>query len=280
MEVIRSAAEMREWALARPRAGRATGLVPTMGALHAGHLALIEAARAQSDAVVVSIFVNPAQFDRASDLETYPRTFEQDCDAARKAGTDIVFAPGTSELYPDGYQTYVEVEEIQKSLCGATRPGHFRGVATVVLKLLNLVRPAKAFFGWKDAQQLLLLRRMVRDLNVPVELIGVETVREPDGLALSSRNVNLSDEERRLAPDLHLGLEAIRGAALEGETEAEILLTTGRGFIERSGKIKIDYLEMVAMDRLGPIERVEPGNTMVAVAAFLGRTRLIDNIRF
>jgi pantoate--beta-alanine ligase len=268
-------ARSREWR----RESLRIALVPTMGALHEGHLRLMREARGQADRLVVSIFVNPTQFDRASDLATYPRTFEADCRGAEAEGADAVFAPAAGAMYPEGYQTHVEVEGVSRTLCGATRTGHFRGVATVVLKLFNIVQPDVAVFGWKDAQQFILLSRMVEDLNLAVEMHGVDTVREADGLAMSSRNKNLTPEQRAAAPQLYRGLEALRAAAEAGERGAGALLGKAREVIEAEPGIEIQYLEMVSRQTLQPIEELAPGRTLVALAAFLGPVRLIDNLR-
>ena len=279
MELVTKVSEMQrlglQWAADRDR----TVLVPTMGALHRGHLALLERARELGERVVMSIFVNPAQFGPSEDLEAYPRPLEADIAAADDAGVDLVFAPRADEVYPQGFQTYVQVQDISRPLCGAFRPEHFQGVATVVLKLFSIVQPQVAVFGWKDAQQFILLRRMVADLNTPVEMAGVETVREPDGLAVSSRNRFLSEKQRAAAPAIYEGLTALRDAAGSGREQAGELLQIARRTIDRSALIKIQYLEMVSVDRLEPLERLVKGNTLVAVAAHLDHTRLIDNIR-
>lgn len=279
MELVTKVSEMQrlglQWAADRDR----TVLVPTMGALHRGHLALLERARELGERVVMSIFVNPAQFGPSEDLEAYPRPLEADIAAADNAGVDLVFAPRADEIYPQGFQTYVQVQDISRPLCGAFRPEHFQGVATVVLKLFSIVQPQVAVFGWKDAQQFILLRRMVADLNTPVEMAGVETVREPDGLAVSSRNRFLSETQRAAAPAIYEGLTALRDAAGSGREQAGELLQIARSTIDRSALIKIQYLEMVSVDRLEPLERLVKGNTLVAVAAHLDHTRLIDNIR-
>lgn len=279
MDIIESPEAMTARSLEWRRAGHQIGFVPTMGALHEGHLELMREARRRADRLVISIFVNPAQFDRPADLSTYPRTFDTDRDAAEKVGVDAIFVPTEKAMYPDGYDTWVNVEELTKTLCGATRPGHFQGVTTVVLKLFNIVRPHLACFGWKDAQQCIVIDRMVRDLNVPVEIVGVETVREPDGLAMSSRNLNLTPEHREIAPQLRKALLAVESAAEAGETDAANLLARAREIIESHPGFRIHYLELVSKSTLQPIDRLEPGNTLVAVAAFLGDVRLIDNIR-
>lgn len=280
MEIINDIEQMQARSAEWRKQGRVIGLVPTMGALHAGHRKLLSEARSQTDVVIMSLFVNPTQFDRAADLESYPKTFDADCAAAEAEGVEVVFAPNAPAMYPEGFQSSVEVTELSKTLCGATRAGHFGGVGTVVLKLFNITGPHKAFFGWKDAQQFLLLSRMVRDLNVAVEMIGVETVRESDGLALSSRNALLSDAERAIAPKIYQALTKLRDAAQNGEANAQALLAIARGEIEQAPGIEINYLEMVSIETLQPIEVVIPSGTMVAVAAFLGTTRLIDNVRF
>lgn len=279
MQIIESPDAMTAQSLQWRDAGQRIGFVPTMGALHAGHLELMREAKRRADRLVVSIFVNPAQFDRPSDLSSYPRTFDADRAAAESVGADAIFIPSAKAMYPEGYDTWVNVENLTTTLCGATRPGHFRGVATVVLKLFNIVRPHLACFGWKDAQQCIIVDRMVRDLNVPVEIVGVETLREPDGLAMSSRNLNLTSEHRRIAPQIRRALKALEETAVSKETDAAKLLATAREIIEAEPEFRIHYLEMVSKSTLQPIERLEPGNTLVAVAAFLGDVRLIDNIR-
>lgn len=279
MDILETKQAMKDRSHAWREAGLRIGFVPTMGALHEGHLELMREAKRHTDRVVVSIFVNPTQFDRPSDLSTYPRTFDADRKGAESVGVDAIFLPAPAEIYPEGYQTYVDVEDLTKTLCGATRPGHFRGVATVVLKLFNIVRPDIACFGWKDAQQCLLISRMVEDLNVPIEVVGVEIVREADGLAMSSRNLNLTPEHRALAPRIQKGLQALADAAEKGERDAARFLSTARSVIEQQPEFRIDYLEMVSRRTLQPIETLEPGNTLVAVAAFLGEVRLIDNLR-
>ncbi len=279
MIVIREIHEMHQLGLEWSRQGVRSALVPTMGALHEGHRRLIRLARGLGDRVVVSIYVNPAQFGPNEDFGKYPRMFESDCATAEKEGADVVFAPASDAIYPAGYQTYVKVEELSQPLCGQFRPVHFRGVATVVLKLFNIVQPRVAVFGWKDAQQFILLKRMVQDLNLPIEMVGAETVRESDGLAMSSRNQYLSAEERSAARNLYRALCALRDAAENGERDAEKVLALARLEIEKSPLLKIQYLEMVSLDRLEKLNQIQPGNTLVAVAAYLGATRLIDNIR-
>jgi pantoate--beta-alanine ligase len=255
------------------------GFVPTMGYLHDGHTSLVRSAK-ENDQVVVSIFVNPTQFGPSEDYTAYPRPIEADLRAAEAAGVNLIFQPSAERMYPAGLQTAVEVGALAETLCGRYRPGHFRGVATVVAKLFNIVRPDVAVFGWKDAQQLILIRRMVEDLNLPIETIGVETVREADGLALSSRNAYLKPEERAAAPVLYEGLSAAREAARGGERDAAKLIAIARRIIARRPIVALQYLEAVSVSALRPIEIVEPGDAMIAVAAKLGSTRLIDNVRF
>lgn len=261
-------------------AGETVGFVPTMGALHEGHLRLIDAARRQCDRVSVSIFVNPAQFGPNEDLAAYPRTFEADRAACARRGADAIFAPAPEAMYPPGFQTAIRVEPMSLSLCGHSRPVHFGGVATVCLKLFMLARPTRAYFGWKDAQQLLVLRRMVADLCVPLEIVGVETVREPDGLAMSSRNAYLTPGERAEAPRIHAGLRAAAEAFGAGERDTTKLEAIAREPIEQCPLMRLDYLEARSMDALERLQTAEPGNTLLAAAAFIGKARLIDNVRF
>lgn len=251
-----------------------------MGALHGGHYeGLIPAARARAERVCVSIFVNPSQFGPGEDFERYPRSLQDDLAGCEARGVDVVFAPAADAIYPPGFQTYVSVEELTEPLCGRSRPGHFRGVTTVVLKLLMLAQPTVAVFGWKDAQQLLAVRRMVEDLNVPTEIVGVETVREPDGLAISSRNQYLTPEQRAAAPRIHQGLREAAEAFASGERDVETLLGLARRRIASSGLPRIDYLEARSLKTLAPLAEAEPGNTLIAAAVYLGKARLIDNIR-
>ncbi|HOE96951.1 MAG TPA: pantoate--beta-alanine ligase [Candidatus Sumerlaeota bacterium] len=279
MEVIHDPAEYQQRTLAWRRDGLRHALVPTMGALHAGHYRLIEEARAHADRVSVSLFVNPKQFGPNEDLAKYPRTFEADRAACAVRGVDLLFAPDAEAMYPAGFQTHVEVAGLSEPLCGAARPGHFRGVTTVVLKLLLLGQPTAAIFGWKDAQQFLVLRRMARDLAVPVEMIGVETVREPDGLALSSRNAYLSPAERGAAPAIYRGLSVAHEAFGRGERDAAKLIAAARAEIAREPLLTIEYLEARSLETLAELTRAEEGNTLLAAAVRCGSTRLIDNVR-
>jgi pantoate--beta-alanine ligase len=248
-----------------------------MGVLHAGHISLVRAARARCDVVAASIFVNPTQFGPKEDFAKYPRTFEQDRALLEAEGVELVFAPTPEEMYPGGASTFIEVQGIGDRLDGASRPGHFRGVATVVAKLFHIVSPDKAFFGQKDAAQVAVLRGMVRDLNFDLELIVCPTVREPDGLALSSRNRYLSAPERTRALVLSRALKAIVDRYRRGEKKVVRLLEAGCDVLTSEPHIRIDYLEIVDPDTLSPLTNAAPG-TLVAVAAYVGNTRLIDNI--
>jgi len=274
---VATIAGAREAIAARRGLGR-VGLVPTMGALHAGHASLIAKARADCATVVVSIFVNPLQFDRANDLAAYPRTLDADLATCRELGVDVVFAPGPEEMYQQPPECVVEVGRLADHLCGKYRPGHFRGVATVVLKLFQIVQPDAAYFGEKDAQQLAVLRRMVRDLNVPVEIVGLPTVREDDGLALSSRNRLLDSGERPLAPALYRALGEVRRLVREGATDTAAIVTQAAGSLPRDGRVRLEYLELVDPDDLQPVARVSAA-VLAAGAMWVGSTRLIDNVR-
>jgi pantoate--beta-alanine ligase len=276
MQVLSTIREMRAASLAVRKGGQSLGLVPTMGALHAGHIALVRAARAQCDVVAASIFVNPKQFGPTEDFSKYPRTFERDCALLEAEGVALVFAPHPEEMYPTGASTFVEVEGVGDRLDGASRPGHFRGVATVVAKLFHIVGPDKAFFGQKDAAQVAVLRSMVRDLNLDLELVVCPTVREPDGLALSSRNRYLSVEERARALVLSTALNVISATYRAGHKSVAPLLEAGRSVLAAEPEVRIDYLEIVSADTLLPMTEAVPG-ALVAVAAYVGSTRLIDN---
>jgi pantoate--beta-alanine ligase len=271
VKLIRTNAEMRAH---RRAASGVVGLVPTMGAFHAGHHSLIRAARERCDVVVVSLFVNPAQFDEAADLEAYPRDEGRDAAEASELGADVLYAPAVDEVYPPGFATSVRVEGLSDVLEGAERgPGHFAGVCTVVTKLLNVVTPDVAFFGQKDAQQVAVLRRMVRDLDLPVELAVLPTVRERDGLALSSRNVRLAPDERRRALALSRALRAAESAIADGEREAAAVAGAARSAMNG---VEPEYLALVDPDSFEPVQTVD-GRVLVAVAARIGATRLIDN---
>jgi pantoate--beta-alanine ligase len=259
-------------------AGRRVGLVPTMGFLHEGHLSLMRRARELAGYVVVSIFVNPTQFGPHEDLARYPRDMDGDLAKCRDVGVDLVFAPEAAQIYPAGYQTFVEVEHLSQGLCGARRPGHFRGVATVVTKLFNIVGPCVAVFGEKDFQQLQVIRRMALDLNQPVEVVGAPIVREPDGLAMSSRNAYLGPDERRQATCLSRALQAVavRSERSGGLAAAEAV-ALARGIVEAEPAARVDYVEVRDVESLEETDRVGDGRAVVALAVFFGKTRLIDN---
>ena len=277
MHIISSAAEMTAFSKAEQRAGRRIGFVPTMGALHEGHLSLVRAARAQCDVVAVSIFVNPTQFGPNEDLARYPRSFEQDKAMLESGGVSAIFYPSVEEMYRAGATTWVAVEGLSERLDGRSRPGHFRGVTTVVSKLFNIVQPQFAFFGQKDAAQVAVIRRMVRDLNFDVQIVVCPIVREQDGLAMSSRNAYLSSQQRKQALVLSQSLEQVRRLHQQGENSAEKLIAAGKQVMAEEPAVKLDYFEVVDPDTLKPVRDVAKG-TLVAVAAYVGTTRLIDNL--
>jgi len=271
--------EVKAWVAELRRDGRRLALVPTMGFLHEGHLSLMREGRARADVVATSIFVNPTQFGPKEDLSRYPRDLSGDVAKCASAGVDVVFAPEDPRaMYPQGYQTYVDVTEVSQGLCGERRPGHFRGVATIVTQLLCLFRPEVALFGEKDYQQLQVIRALNRDLHLGVDIIGMPTVREPDGLALSSRNAYLSPEERRRALSLSRGLKAAQALLREGTREAGALVGAVRRELEAAG-LREDYVALVDAEQLRPLVTVAPGQAArLLVAAFSGTTRLIDNM--
>jgi pantoate--beta-alanine ligase len=275
-EIIRDPAEMRARVEDLRRDGRKIAVVPTMGALHEGHLELLRAARSRADIVILTIFVNPTQFGPNEDLSRYPRDEAGDIAKARTCDIDLAFCPEASAMYPAGAQTFVEVRELQKPMCGASRPGHFAGVSTIVTKLFNVTKPHLAVFGEKDYQQLAIIRRMVRDLDFDIEIHSVPIVRERDGLALSSRNAYLSDEQRRSALALSKGLAAAEAAFKAGERDAQALLAAARGPLESDAGVKIDYVELRDANELTELTTVG-APAVLAVAAFVGKTRLIDN---
>lgn len=276
MRVVRSIADLR--ALLRPlrEQGHRIGFVPTMGFLHEGHGALIRQSAARCDATVVSIFVNPTQFGPSEDLASYPRDLERDQNLCLEAGTTVLFLPEVAEIYPTGFQTHVEPGSLAGSLCGQFRPGHFRGVATVVAKLFNMVQPDLAFFGQKDYQQTAVIRRMARDLNLPVDVVVVPTIREADGLALSSRNIYLDEEARPRALTLSVGLMAAKAAFDNGERDGAQLLALARQPMTAADSIQ--YLDLVDAQSLEPIQGRVDRTAALCVAAFVGTTRLIDNV--
>lgn len=277
MELIDRIAALRARVRTLRKPGSTIALVPTMGALHAGHARLIESARAACDAVVVSIFVNPLQFDRQDDLERYPRTLEDDLELCRSLKVDVVFAPAAAEMYPVPPVCTVDPGRVAEHCCGRFRPGHFAGVATVVLKLFNIAQPDVAYFGEKDAQQLAVVRRLVTDFNVPVRIVGVPTVREADGLALSSRNRHLDPHERRLAPALYEALTEAASAVSAGEADVEAIKRRAAARIPRDSRVRLEYLEIVDPDEFQPVARIG-GPVLIAGAMWVGRTRLIDNV--
>ncbi len=270
-------AHLRERVSAARRESLAVGCVPTMGALHRAHLELIDRARAECGLVVVTVFVNPLQFDREDDLRSYPRTLERDAELCDRHGADVVFAPSVDEMYPREPVATVKIRGLADGLCGASRPGHFSGVATVVLKLLNAVRPDVAYFGEKDYQQLVIIRALVEDTCLPVRIRAVETVREADGLALSSRNALLTDDQRAAAPALARELRNAARAVRAGESDAAKILGRARRALEAQPLLRLDYFDIVDPSTLRPILEIT-GPVRIAAAAFLGTTRLIDNL--
>ena len=276
MKIIRTVKEMHRTSDALRREGRRIALVPTMGYLHEGHLALVREAKEQADVAVVSIFVNPTQFGPKEDFGRYPRDFERDRAALEKESTDIIFSPGVPEMYPKGYSTYVEVKGLADHLCGLQREGHFLGVATVVMKLFNAVKPHVAIFGQKDYQQLKIIERMARDLDMDVEVIGFATVREADGLAMSSRNAYLSEEERGRALLINRAIRRAEEAFRGGERKASRLREEVRKILGSNNGVNIEYVTVCDAETLVDLEKVEK-RALIAVAASVGKTRLIDN---
>ncbi|HEX2398312.1 MAG TPA: pantoate--beta-alanine ligase [Solirubrobacteraceae bacterium] len=276
MRTVRTVSRLRSALSGERAAGHSIGLVPTMGALHDGHLSLIRRARVECDVVVVSLFVNPTQFAPGEDLDAYPRDERRDAELAARAGTDVLFVPAAAEIYPDGFATTVQVTGLTEVLEGASRgPEHFRGVTTVVAKLFNLVAPDVAFFGRKDAQQAVVVARMARDLGFPVRIEVCPTVREPDGLALSSRNAYLRPPERRRAVALHQALVAAERSVAEGERDPDAVVSAARAAMEPYG-VEPEYLALVSPDTLSPVSTID-GEALLAVAARVGAARLIDN---
>ena len=276
MKVVKSVDEMKAVSRALRKDGKTIAFVPTMGALHDGHLSLVAEGKKRADALVASVFVNPVQFGPGEDYTKYTRDTEGDLDKMRRAGVDAAFFPEPEEIYPPGFQTYVEVTELEKPLCGASRPGHFRGVATVVLKLFNIVKPDVALFGKKDYQQLQVIKRMVRDLEVGVEIVGMPIVREASGLAMSSRNAYLAGDERTRAGALSRALGEIKRKFDGGERDASALLESGRRVLSGASAGEIDYFEIRKGDTLEEVKLASPGD-VAALAVKVGRARLIDN---
>ncbi|MGA2962295.1 MAG: pantoate--beta-alanine ligase [Candidatus Korobacteraceae bacterium] len=277
MRIFEQVSAMQQACRELRQTGTTLGFVPTMGALHAGHLSLVRAARAQCGAVAASIFVNPLQFGPKEDLARYPRSFEQDCRLLVSEGVDLLFAPTVEQMYPPGAVTVVHVEGLSEKLDGKSRPGHFRGVTTVVAKLFEIVRPQFAYFGQKDAAQLAVLRKMVRDLNIDVEIVACPTIREADGIAMSSRNVYLSPDERQQALCLFRALSRVQSLAAAGEHDAGKLICAARQIIAAEMAAEVDYAEIVDPDTLDPVNDLKRG-ALVAIACTIGKTRLIDNI--
>lgn len=276
MEIISNLHEMQNRCSNERAEGRKIAFVPTMGYLHEGHLSLLRAGRERGDLLVLSIFVNPTQFGVGEDLDTYPRDLGRDVDLARSTGTDLIFVPEASDMYPPGYATFVEVEGLGDSLCGANRPGHFRGVTTVVSKLFTLVQPHVALFGRKDFQQLAIIRQMTRDLNLPVEIVGLPIIREADGLAMSSRNVNLSPSERQQALALSEALRLAGALARGGETSASAVIAAARERIVREKDARIDYIQIRHQTTLAEMTSIS-AESQLLLAVRVGSTRLIDN---
>ena len=274
--IITSIDDMQQQARRLLQSGKTIAFVPTMGYFREGHLALMREGRKHGNALITSIFVNPAQFGPAEDFETYPRDLNRDVSLAESAGVNIVFAPEAVAMYDKAYQTYIDLEPLSRHLCGPSRPGHFRGVATVVTKLFNIVKPHVAIFGEKDYQQLLIIRRMVRDLHFGIRIIGVPIVREADGLAMSSRNTRLSEDERRSALSLFRCLQQVKDSVAQGVKDPRQLVTEASELIRSYPYTKIDYVTLCHPETLENVDRVE-GPTLMALAVWIGRTRLIDN---
>jgi len=277
MKVITDIKQMKDTIKSLKKEGKSVGFVPTMGYLHQGHLSLLECSKKENDITVLSIFVNPLQFGKNEDLDRYPRDFERDKNMAKDA--DIIFYPDYKDMYPQDFQTYVEVVELTKGLCGAYRPGHFRGVTTVVMKLFNIVNPDRAYFGKKDYQQYIVIKQMVKDLNMDIEIIGCPIIREEDGLAMSSRNKYLSEEERKQATGISKALFKAKEEFEKGEKNPEKLKEIAKNVLDSYPLIKLQYLEIVDGKTLKQKQTVEKGDIM-AIAVYIGNTRLIDNVEF
>ncbi len=280
MRIIHSVDEMQQIANKYRSWDKSIGFVPTMGYLHEGHLSLVRKAKEDNDVVFVSIFVNPLQFAPNEDLDKYPRDLKRDEELLEKEGVDFVFYPAVEEMYPDGFQTYVEVEKLTKVLEGKSRPTHFKGVTTVVLKLFNITKPHKAYFGKKDAQQLIVIKRMVKDLNLDIEIVGMPIVREEDGLAMSSRNKYLNEEERKQAVCLYKSLKKAEELINSGETNADKIIGEMKRVIDNYPLAEIDYISINRLSDLEELKTIEKGNTLVSLAVRIGQTRLIDNMWF
>jgi len=277
MRIITKAKEMHDAVREEKSLGKSIGFVPTMGFLHEGHLSLVRESVQQADVTVVSIYVNPAQFGPKEDLEEYPRDINRDTEILEAEGANYIFSPGNEEIYPEGYKTYVEVHDLQDTLCGRSRPGHFRGVCTVVLKLFNIIEPDIAYFGQKDAQQAVILKRMIQDLNLGVKIEVLPIVREEDGLALSSRNTYLDQEERKAARVLSQSLGEAREMVKNGEQDSGQIISRMKEMISQEPRAKIDYVEIVDRENLNPVSKIEK-EVLAAQAVFVGKVRLIDNM--
>lgn len=278
MKIIRSIKQMQKISLDLKREGKTIAVVPTMGCLHEGHLSLMSLATKKADVVIATLFVNPSQFGPSEDFARYPRREKADLLLLKKLGVDFVLIPKVSDMYPENFQSWIEVTEVTKPLCGKSRPGHFRGVATVVMKLFQITQADVAIFGKKDFQQLVTIKRMVEDLNLPIKIIGTEIIREKDGLALSSRNIYLSDHERKLALSLSQSLLALREAFKHKSLSVAAAKKLVKSQISHDKSVRIDYLECLDAENLVAINQVVKGRTLVALAVFVGKTRLIDNI--
>ncbi len=276
MEVIREVKKMQAFSDDIRKEGKRIGFVPTMGYLHEGHLTLMDKAKELSDVLVISIFVNPIQFGPQEDLKQYPRDFERDKKLAYERGVDVIFYPKEEEMYDKDFQTYVEVQKVTKNLCGLSRPGHFRGVATVVAKLFNIVKPHIAVFGKKDYQQLVTIKRMVKDLNFDIEIVGVDTVREEDGLAMSSRNEYLNEKERKAALCLYSSIKEVKRLYERGERTSKVLIKRAKEIIEAEPLAKIDYVKICDPETIEDIDKIEDKG-LFALAVKIGKARLIDN---
>lgn len=277
MKIVDNISRMSTLSKMLKKEGKVIGFVPTMGYLHDGHLSLVRTAKKHTDVVVMSIFVNPLQFGPGEDFEKYPRDFKHDEEVAGSAGADILFYPASKDIYPEGYSTYVNVEGLTDGLCGASRPGHFRGVATIVAKLFGIVRPDVAYFGQKDAQQAIVIKKMVEDLNMGIEIKMVPIVREKDGLAMSSRNVYLSESERRDAVVLYQSLKKAESLVEQGERDSKKIIKAMESMIKEKSSARIDYISVVNTKNLKDMNKIS-GEVLIALAAFVGKTRLIDNV--
>ena len=276
MQIIQTVREMQRWSEDRRLERKTVAFVPTMGFLHEGHLSLVREAKNRGDVVVVSIFVNPMQFNQTSDFDKYPRNEAQDEDALKVLGTDVLFMPPPSEIYPDGYQTAVEIEKVSQPLCGVFRPGHFRGVTTVVAKLFNMVKPHCALFGEKDFQQCVVIKRMVRDLNFDVDIVTLPTVREDDGLAMSSRNAQLSAAERETSRCVSRALKTAQELVSGGQSSSAMILQAVQQILTQNAEVRVEYASLCHPETLEEVEQIT-GPTLLAIAVWVGEVRLIDN---